>query len=211
MAVIDYAALNACSVAHDPFDHVLVPGLVTAEALKAAHEDFPRIVRPGSFPVSQLDFGPGFAALLAALEGPEFAGALGEKLSMSLADKPTMVTVRGRARPTDGKIHLDSTGKLVTVLLYMNPSWEEPGGQLRLLRSPDDLDDYAVEVPPDEGTLLAFPCVPTAWHGHHPFDGERRTIQLNWVNSRRYKLREQVRHTISALTKRATGRRGPGA
>ncbi|MBT3810543.1 MAG: 2OG-Fe(II) oxygenase, partial [Rhodospirillaceae bacterium] len=35
--------------------------------------------------------------------------------------------------------------------------------------------------------------------------GERRTIQLNWVNSRRYKLREQVRHSISAFFKKIAG------
>jgi SM-20-related protein len=205
MAVIDYAALDASSLAHDPYDHVIVPGIVTSEALHAANEDFPQIDRPGSFPTSRLSYGPGFAALLSALEGPEFARAMGEKLGIDLFRKPTMVTVRGRARPTDGQIHVDSKGKLVTVLLYMNPSWEEPGGQLRLLRSADDLEDYAVEVPPDEGTLLAFPCIPTAWHGHHPFDGERRTIQLNWVVSRRYKLREEVRHSISAFAKKLAG------
>lgn len=206
MAVIDFAALEASPLAHDPFDHVIVPGVVTREALQAANEDFPRIDRPGSFPTSRLSFGPGFATLLDALEGPEFARALGGKLGMDLTGKPTMVTVRGRARPTDGQIHIDSSGKLVTVLLYMNPSWEDPGGQLRLLRSPNDLEDYSVEVPPDEGTLLAFPCLPTAWHGHQPFDGERRTIQLNWVASRRYKRREQIRHTISAIAKKLTGR-----
>lgn len=205
MSVINFEALRSAPVGHDPFDHVLVPGLISQDALRAAHEDFPTIERAGSFPTGQLRYGPGFAALLEALEGPEMAAALGAKLGIDLTGKPTMVTVRGRARPTDGKIHTDSSGKLVTVLLYMNPSWEEPGGQLRLLRNPDDLDDYAVEVPPDEGTLVAFPCVPNAWHGHHPFDGERRTIQLNWVNSRGYKLREQVRHSISAFFKKIAG------
>jgi SM-20-related protein len=205
MSVIDFEALGSAPVGHDPFDHVLVPGLISQDALRAANEDFPNIESAGSFPTGQLRYGPGFAALLRALEGPEMAAALGDKLGVDLTGKPTMVTVRGRARPTDGKIHTDSSGKLVTVLLYMNSSWDEPGGQLRLLRSPDDLDDYAVEVPPDEGTFLAFPCIPNAWHGHHPFDGERRTIQLNWVNSRRYKLREQVRHSISAFFKKIAG------
>ncbi len=202
MAVIDIQAIDAAPVGRDPFDHVLVSGVVTKAALDAANEDFPVIDKPGSFPTGQLDYGPGFAALLEALEGPEFARALGNKLDIELVGKPTMVTVRGRARPTDGKIHIDSSGKLVTVLLYMNPSWEEPGGQLRLLRTPDNLDDYAVEVPPDEGTLLAFPCIENAWHGHQPFEGERRTIQLNWVTSRAYKTREQVRHSISAFFKK---------
>ena len=205
MSVIDFDALGATPVARDPFDHVLVPGLISQEALRAANEDFPVIAKPGSFPTGHLEYGTGFAALLEAIEGPELAAAIGKKLGIDLIDKPTMVTVRGRARPTDGQIHIDSAGKLVTVLLYMNPAWEDHGGQLRLLRSPDDLEDYAVEVPPDEGTFLAFPCTPNAWHGHQPFDGERRTIQLNWVSNHRYKQREQIRHSISAFFKKFSG------
>jgi SM-20-related protein len=202
MPVINSQALEAAQLARDPYNHVLVPGVITKDALDAANADFPVIDRPGSFPTGQLKYGPGFAALVDALEGPELAAALGAKLGIELTGKPTMVTVRGRARPTDGQIHTDSSGKLVTVLLYMNPSWEDYGGQLRLLRSPTDLEDYAVEVPPDEGTLVAFPCIENAWHGHHPFDGERRTIQLNWVNSHAYKKREQIRHSISAFFKK---------
>ena len=202
MTVLDIQAIDAAPLGHDPYDHVIVPGVVTRSALEAANADFPMIERPGSFPTGQLKYGPGFAALLEALEGPGLARALGGKLGMDLTRKPTMVTVRGRARATDGKIHIDSAGKLVTVLLYMNPAWEEPGGQLRLLRSSNNLEDYAIEVPPDEGTLLAFPCVANSWHGHQPFEGERRTIQLNWVTSQAYKTREQVRHSVSAFFKK---------
>jgi len=42
------------------------------------------------------------------------------------------------------------------VLLYMNPTWESAGGRLRLLKSANDNDDMILEVPPVEGTLLAF-------------------------------------------------------
>jgi hypothetical protein len=62
-----------------------------------------------------------------------------------------------------------------------------------------------VEVPPETGTMVAFACAPDAWHGHRPFEGERRTIQLNWVRSRGYKAREQMRHTLSASLKKLSG------
>lgn len=202
MAVLNLNAIDRAPVGADPFEHVIVPGAVTSEALAAAHADFPEIDRPGSFPLASLSYGPGFAALVDALRGRDFAAALGPRLGIELEDKPTMITVRGQCRPTDGKIHRDSKGKLVTVLLYMNPAWESPGGQLRLLRNAEDIEDYVVEVPPAEGTLLAFPCTEDAWHGHQPFEGQRRTIQLNWVASRRYMLREQVRHSVSAFFKR---------
>lgn len=202
MAVLNLNAIDRAPVGAEPFEHVIVPGCVSSEALAAAHADFPEIDRPGSFPLASLSYGPGFAALVDALRGRDFAAALGPKLGIELEDKPTMITVRGQCRPTDGRIHRDSKGKLVTVLLYMNPAWESPGGQLRLLRNAEDIEDYVVEVPPAEGTLLAFPCTEDAWHGHQPFEGQRRTIQLNWVTSRRYMLREQVRHSVSAFFKR---------
>ena len=73
--------------------------------------------------------------------------AMSEKFEIDLAERPTMVTVRGQCRLKDGQVHTDPKGKLVTVLIYLNNSWESEGGRLRLLRSNANLDDYAVEVP----------------------------------------------------------------
>lgn len=202
MGAVDFSAIEAAQKRSDPFDHLIVPGVIPRAALAEIHRDFPKIDKPGSFPLASLDYGRGFAALVRELRSPEFARAVGGKLGLELTDKPTMITVRGRARDKDGQIHLDSGGKIVTVLIYMNASWEAPGGQLRLLRGPDDLENYAAEVPPEEGTMIVFTCGPNAWHGHHSFAGERRTIQLNWVASRRYLMREQARHTVSAAFKR---------
>ncbi len=202
MTMLNLAAIEQATLAHDPFDHVIVPGLVGADRLAAINDDFPRIDTPGSHPVASLRYGPAFSDFLATLSGAPFARAMGTKLGMTLDDKPVMITVRGQCRATDGRIHIDSSGKLVTVLIYMNNAWEAPGGQLRLLRNAHDIEDYAVELPPAAGTMLAFPCVPNSWHGHQPFEGERRAIQLNWVRSRRYKWREQTRHAISATLKK---------
>ena len=205
MAALDLAAIELATPSHDPFEHVIVPGVILGDVLPAIHQDFPKIDKPGSHPLSQITYGPHFDALLGELQSPPFAERVGAKLGIDLTGRPTMITVRGRCRPTDGKIHTDSAGKLVTVLIYLNPSWEAPGGQLRLLRNGHDLDDYVVEVPPEEGTLVAFACSPNAWHGHHSFDGQRRTIQLNWVHSRGYKFREQMRHSLSARFKKLSG------
>ena len=35
-----------------------------------------------------------------------------------------MVTARGQSAARDGQIHTDSRTKLITVLIYMNNSWE---------------------------------------------------------------------------------------
>ena len=121
-----------------------------------------------------------------ALEGPELRAAIAEKFGLDLSDAPTMLTLRGWTREKDGRIHCDSTAKRVTVLLYLNPegeSWREHQGCLRLLRGPDDIEDFAVEVPPVNGTLLVFPNGPTTWHGHKQFVGQRYSIQLNYMTT----------------------------
>src|SRR5205807_10523891 len=112
----------------------------------------------------------------------------------------------------DGNIHTDAVTKLITVLLYMNPGWEDSGGRLRLLRSPDSIEDVIVEVPPVEGTLLAFRRSDNSYHGHKPFIGPRRVIQLNWVTTRGTARREILRHRFSAWMKKLFTRlRGPAA
>jgi len=140
-----------------------------------------------------------------ALEGPEVRGAFEEKFGIDLAGRPTMVTARGRCGPGDGGIHTDSLTKIITVLIYMNPSWESAGGCLRLLRSGGDLEDVLAEVPPLEGTLVAFRRSDNSWHGHKPFVGPRRVIQLNWVTSAAVRRRELLRHELSAWAKRLGG------
>lgn len=201
--MLNLDALRGAALQRDPFDHLIVPRFIAQDALAAIERDFPAIAAPGSFPLASLRFGPAFERLSAALQGPEMSTALGENLGLPLADHPTMITVRGMARAADGKIHTDSGGKLATVLLYINDGWSAEGGRLRLLRSPGDIEDYAVEVPPDAGTLLAFPCTENAWHGHKPFAGARRSLQLNWVRNAAYLRKEQIRHRVSAFFKRA--------
>jgi hypothetical protein len=122
-----------------------------------------------------------------------------------------LVTARGVSAARDGQIHTDSRTKLVTVLIYMNNSWEAPTGRLRLLRGPSNLEDVIAEVPPDEGTLLIFKNEPNAWHGFHAFEGPRRVIQLNWVTDLGVVRREQTRHKVSAFFKRLRGKNAPAA
>ncbi|MCB9946440.1 MAG: 2OG-Fe(II) oxygenase [Rhodospirillaceae bacterium] len=199
---IDLERFRTTPLATDPFDHLIVPGFIRPEATAAINADFPAIDRPGSFPVSELTYGPQFRALLDALYAPEMTQAFADKFALDLGRRPIMVTVRGQAQAKDGRIHTDSKTKVITVLIYMNPSWEASGGRLRLLRSPDSLDNPVVEVPPEEGTLLAFRNGPTAWHGHERHVGQRRSIQLNWVTDEGVVQREQTRHRFSARMKR---------
>lgn len=207
-AMVDLAALAAAPLAQDPFDHVIVRGFVPRAALPAIHRDFPPLNEGGSHPLWLLKRGPAFRALARSLRGPEMAAVVGEKFGLDLTGKATMITVRGQSRAKDGRIHTDSRTKILTALIYFNDAWDSEGGRLRLLRQPRDLDDYVVEVPPEAGTLLLFRCTPTAWHGHKPFVGQRRSLQLNWVTSHGVALRETLRHSLSNLTKPLKRARG---
>ncbi|MDP6223012.1 MAG: 2OG-Fe(II) oxygenase [Candidatus Micropelagos thuwalensis] len=66
--------------------------------------------------------------------------------------------------PHNGQTHCYSASKIVTVLLYLNnEAWDEDGGRLRVLNSPDSLDDYAEEINPNWGTLLVFRSTKDSW------------------------------------------------
>ncbi len=135
----------------------------------------------------------------------EFRKAFEEKFNIDLTNRPDMITVRGRCSEKDGKIHTDSETKIITILIYMNSGWESAGGRLRLLCSGNNLDDVILEVPPTEGTLLAFRRSNNSWHGHKPFSGPRRAIQFNWVMSEAVVRCEQNRHRVSSWVKKLRG------
>lgn len=204
---LDLEAFRRTPLVTEPFSYLVVPEFLSPSTRALLAADYPAIDRPGSFPTGDLAIGPIFRQFLNEIEGPALRAAFAEKFDIDLTGRPTMVTVRGHARFGDGKIHTDTSTKLITVLIYMNESWEAPGGRLRLLRRPDNLDDALAEVPPAAGTLLAFRVAPNSWHGHEPVSGPRRVIQLNWVESDAVVRRERFRHGVSARLKRLFPRR----
>ena len=205
MSPIDLPGLAATPLAADPFPHLLMRHFVPPAALPGIVEDLPLIAGGGSFPVTSLRLGARAAGLMRAIGSAELRAVIAERFALDLHDAPTMVTLRGQARARDGKIHCDSAAKRVTVLLYLNPAdaaWSRQGGSLRLLRGPGDLEDYAVEVPPTDGTLLVFPNGPSAWHGHRSFEGRRYVVQLNYMTVGAAARSELRRHRLSAFVKR---------
>jgi SM-20-related protein len=199
--VLDLDRLHAAPLEREPFDFVVVEEFVRGEGLAAIIADFPEIRGAGSYPAQALKYGPAFGKLAAELTGCELARAIGAKFSIPLDGRPTLLTVRGISDTGDGFIHTDSATKIITLLLYLNPVWEYLEGRLRLLRSPDDLDDCVREVVPLAGTMLAFRRSERSFHGHLPYIGPRRVLQLNWVRDQRVVRRELGRHRWSARLK----------
>lgn len=199
---LDYDALARTPLQSDPYDWLMVPRFIRPETLAGISADYPAVPGGGSHPPAVLDIRGQFAALMQELDGPRFRELVEDKLRLDLKGRPTMYTVRGFCRPRDGGIHTDSVTKIVTVLLYMNQSWEAKGGRLRILRNGKDLNDFVAEVPPDNGTLLVFRRSESSWHGHEKFDGPRRVVQMNWVTSPEVVVREQGKHRATSRLKR---------
>lgn len=207
MSLLDLDALRATPLKTQPYDYLVVQNFVPSDALARVIGDFPKIDSTGSLPLSELDVRGAFSTLIAEMDGPAFRGLIESKFGVDLGARPTMFTVRGRCHRGDGKIHTDTGTKIITVLLYLNQAWEADGGRLRILRSPT-LEDAAEEVSPTGGTLLVFRRSERSWHGHQPFEGPRRAIQMNWVIDESVVAYEQRRHKLSAFFKRLNPFRG---
>ncbi|MDH3899544.1 MAG: 2OG-Fe(II) oxygenase [Gammaproteobacteria bacterium] len=185
MPYLDLAAIEATPLTPDPFDYLVVPDCVSVAGLNAANRDYPDIDTPGNKDLDELHYGPGFQDLIDELNSPALRQVISNKFNVDLEDAYTTITVRKFCEPSDGNIHTDHWSKVITVLVYFNTDWDNAAGQLRLLRSPDDIEDYAAEVAPVGGTLLAFRRTDISWHGHKRFVGERRMLQLNFVKTGR--------------------------
>jgi SM-20-related protein len=201
MANLQLDKFAAAPLVREPYEYVVVPGFLPAAELTNVVTNYPPL-KAGSYPLEEVPMTPALKALIDEMDGPEFERAIEQKFNVELAGKPKMYSLRGYCRATDGKIHTDSKDKIITVLLYLNDGWQQPGGRLRLLKNGTDLGAFVAEVPPDNGTLLVFKRSENSWHGHESFEGVRRSIQMNWMTSEGSRGFHKLRHQISARVKK---------
>ena len=195
-AMFDYAAFDRAPLQHDPFDFLIVPGFLTPTALAAINRDFPKLESPGNVAIDRASgYGPAFAHFLDELQGEELRRHFEQKFGLNLSGTRPTISVRARCEATDGNIHTDHKSKLLTVLLYFNEDWPHEGGRLRLLRSKTDIEDYAAEVLPCGGAMLAFRRTDNSWHGHKPHVGERRILQMSYTKG------GELARAVSGITK----------
>jgi SM-20-related protein len=185
MSILDIDKFDATPLQREPCDYIVVPEFVKREALAKLNADFPSIARAGNFPLEGLSYGPGFQSIIDEMQGPEVRRHFSAKFGMGLESFPTQITIRRYMSPLDGNIHNDSRAKKITVLIYFNETWTQKGGQLRITRAIDTMDDYYVEVPPVLGALIAFRRNEHSFHGFPSAEGERRTLQMYWVDPKR--------------------------
>lgn len=200
--VLDFEKFERTPRITDPFEYIVVEDFIRREAQAAATRDFPAVPKGGLYTPEQTDIQGGFKAVVGEMTGDRFRDAVAHKFEIDLANYPSMYTIRGHTRTKDGQIHTDSKTKVITVLLYFNENpWTQTGGRLRLLRDGENVDNYAAEIAPSGGTLIVFKRSDRSWHGHPPYEGPRKTIQLNWVTGNDVVARELARHNLSGRMK----------
>ena len=85
-------------------------------------------------------------------------------------------------------------------------------GQLHPLTLPDQeggvlADDVVVpELKPLFGEFAVFKRCENSFHGHLPYEGERRVIQVAWLTSEEEKLRKTKRGKFSRAFKKLFGK-----
>jgi len=192
----------------DPFALFVAHDQLPADVAPQLDRDFPKYGSAGFFPYDPADCGPAVRALVEEVTAPAFADALGAQLGIErLGSFPTLVTICQALNKRQGRIHTDSDSKVATALVYLNPDWPDTsGGCLRFLHAIDDIDALVVpEIRPLYGTIAAFRRAPNSFHGHLPYEGERRVIQVAWLTSEEEKLRKTKRGRFSRLVKKLFG------
>lgn len=196
-------------VLDQPFALLVAQGLLPASHRQSLQDDFPNYGSAGFFPYAAADCGPSLQALVDEITASEFADALGARLGIDrLGRYPTLVTLCQALNRRHGTIHTDSRSKVATALVYLEPDWPDTSdGCLRFLSRIDDIDALVLpEIRPLYGTLAAFRRADNSFHGHLPFEGRRRVVQVAWLTSDAEKLRKSRRGRGSRLIKQWFGR-----
>jgi len=196
-------------VSQAPFPLLIAHGVLDPAAARALDEDFPRYRGAGFFPHAAADCGPSMNALVGELTAPAFADRVGTLLGIErLSQYPVLVTICRALNLRHGTIHTDSQSKVASALVYLNPDWAPShAGCLRFLSSGNDIEALvAPEIKPLYGALTAFRRTENSFHGHLPYEGERRVIQVAWLVDAAAVDRKTRRGRFSRAIKWVSGR-----
>ena len=207
MSLIDLTAIRTADLSHEPYDFLLGSKFLKTEAVDELRRDFPDISKPGYLTVDEVKLQGRFRDLIDELEGSELTEELSQRFGLDLHPFPRLTTIMRRSQPKYGAIHTDGTSKVMTMLVYMNEEWDQDeGGRLRVLYDQKAFEPYALEVPPTMGTVFAFLRSDKSWHGHLPFAGERRVVQVAWVRSQESLDRKRKSNRMAQVFKGIFGR-----
>ncbi|MDB5511235.1 MAG: proline hydroxylase [Enterovirga sp.] len=207
LSLLDLDAVRNARHSTEPYDFMLGSGFLRQEAIGDLRDSFPAIDKPGYLTVDEVQLKGRFKTLIDELESPELTEELSRKFGRDLHAFPRLTTIMKRSQPKYGAIHTDGPSKVMTMLVYMNDNWaDDGGGRLRVLYDGEHFEPYAVEVPPTMGTVFAFLRGDNSWHGHQPFAGERKVVQIAWVTDAQELERKKKRNRTAQFLKSIFGR-----
>ena len=207
MQLIDLAAVRNAERSSEPYEYLLTSSPLKQDAIDDLRGDFPDITKPGYLTVDEVALKGRFKTLIEELESPELTEELSQKFGKDLHPYPRLTTIMKRSQPKYGAIHTDGPSKVMTMLVYMNDEWApDEGGRLRVLYDGQNFEPYKVEVPPVMGTVFAFLRSDNSWHGHQPFVGERKVVQIAWIKDADELARKQKRNKAAQFFKGIFGR-----
>jgi SM-20-related protein len=207
LSVLNADAVREAPLSREPYSFFLGQKFLNEDALDDLRRDFPAIEKPGYLAVDEVQIKGRFRQLIDELESDEFSAVLSEKFGQDLVSYPRLTTIMKRSQPKYGAIHTDGPSKVMTLLVYMNDDWSPEGpGRLRVLYDDKKFEPYAAEVPPTMGTVFAFLRSDNSWHGHQPFTGERKVVQVAWVKSAEDIERKKKRNKTAQFFKGIFGR-----
>jgi hypothetical protein len=207
MSFVNLDAVREAPLSREPYSFLLGKNFLREEHVEEIADEFPAIAKPGYLTVDEVNLNGHFKSFIDELEGPELTEALSQKFGLDLHPFPRLTTIMKLSQPKYGAIHTDGASKVMTMLVYMNGAWDQnSSGRLRVLYDGMHFEPYAVEVPPTMGTVFAFLRADNSWHGHLPFEGERRVVQIAWVRSQEDLDRKRKRNRVSQVFKGIFGR-----
>lgn len=207
LSLLDVDAIRRADRSSEPYDYMLGSGFLRKEAVDDLRRDFPQIEKPGYLTVDEVQLKGRFRTLIDELESDELTAELSRTFGRDLSPYPRLTTIMKRSQPKYGAIHTDGPSKVMTMLVYMNDNWESgEGGRLRVLYDGEHFEPYKVEVPPVMGTVFAFLRGDRSWHGHQPFAGERKVVQIAWVTNADELARKKKRNRAAQFLKGIFGR-----
>ncbi|GGC83933.1 2OG-Fe(II) oxygenase [Chelatococcus reniformis] len=207
LTLINPAAIRTAAQSNEPYDYFLGENLLKSEAIDDLRRDFPNIDKPGYLTVDEVQLKGTFKTLIDELESDELTRVISEKWGQDLTTFPRLTTIMKKSQPKYGAIHTDGPSKVMTMLVYMNDAWNAgDGGRLRVLYDGQNFEPYKVEVPPVMGTVFGFLRADNSWHGHRPFVGERRVVQIAWIRDADELERKKRRNSFAQRLKGIFGR-----
>jgi hypothetical protein len=203
-SLINLSAIAKARLADDPYPFFIGSGFLHEGSANDLSRDFPAIQKPGFIALPPSELRGSFRRFVGELESSELAEAVSARIGIDLDRHRRVTTIRRYSDAREGRAATASQAKIAALLVYLNDAWSSSdGGRLRVLHGPDDLDDMAAEIPPMMGSIFGFRRTENSWHGHTPFAGERRVVQVAWMQDEAMPApsRSQRRKTFSQRLK----------